>query len=994
MKKHLLLLVFLLLTTFSFSQIKVGEGTETGKSIPIEAYYGYSYSQSIYSSTLIGVSGDITAITYYGTPSLDLSFADDWNVYIGHTSQSSFAGTSSWIDISTFDTVYSGTVSVVGDTVHIVFDSAFSYNGTENIVLAVEDNAGGYGAWGNHFYCTEGVTNNSIYYFNDSNNPDPSSPPQGAVNAFYPNITFHGLVQTCQKPDSLSMDSLTASSAYFEWVADSTSNFVVNVVETANSTVAFSDTLLAIGTSTSINALTPNTNYDFLVKEICGAGDTSILTTINFTTLCQSQVPDYLETFTNHLSNCWTRRRGIISDSTSFTNFETSNWDSGVFANTGSDDAAKINVYGNVNDWLISPTIDLGDGSIAYQLEFDAALTSYNSTSANTFGSDDQFSVVISENNGLTWSQNDTLRTWGPGMTFSNSGESVVIDLSAYTDEIKIAFYAYSPIINNDIDLYIDNFEVTEIPPCPNPINLDASSIMDTSAILSWSGNSNDSIYYVELGALGFELGTGFLIESNTDSLLMNSLTQSTEYEFYVSILCAGLDSSEWVGPFSFITGCGATSPPSTLETFDDVLPNICWSQAKGLLSDTTQFTSMLSSNWTEDGFGNDGYTGSARINIYGEYVNDWLITNSFDLGTAQTNYQVEFDLGLTNYFGTNGSNLGSDDKFAFIISTDNGNTWSSANVLQEWNDSNSISVEDKIVIDLSPYSGKVKFAFYGESQLSNQDINVYVDNFRINKCTDYIFIEDTVCTSFISPSGFAYDSTGIYTDTISLQTCDSVFIMDIVVNNVTFDFLEIIECDTFVSITGNQYTETGIYFDTIPNTNNCDSIIETYLSVLYVDLSIDMFYNFNLSSNESDPSASYQWVNCEDLTPIIGATSADFTASELGEYACKITIGNCTQLSECIEVTSLDSVTSIYQFEKSDVEVYPNPNNGYFTIDLNKLPNDLKLSISNTLGQVVYAQEVDDFKVNIELTDVEKGVYILNLKNDNLSFNKRILIK
>ena len=91
------------------------------------------------------------------------------------------------------------------------------------------------------------------------------------------------------------------------------------------------------------------------------------------------------------------------------------------------------------------------------------------------------------------------------------------------------------------------------------------------------------------------------------------------------------------------------------------------------------------------------------------------MFTPPVNLGSGM-GYQLEFDLALTPYGGTRSATLGSDDKFAVVISTDGGTTWTSANTLQQWNSGTPISnTGNHIVINLSSYSGIVKFGFYGK---------------------------------------------------------------------------------------------------------------------------------------------------------------------------------------------------------------------------------------------------------------------------------------
>ena len=113
-------------------------------------------------------------------------------------------------------------------------------------------------------------------------------------------------------------------------------------------------------------------------------------------------------------------------------------------------------------------------------------MTDYGGTNSASFASDDSVFVIISTDNGLTWSDDNKLHEWYEGISLANSAEQIIIDLSDYTGLVKIAFYAFSPIANNDIDFFVDNFLINTKPPCTQPTSLSASNITDTEATLSW----------------------------------------------------------------------------------------------------------------------------------------------------------------------------------------------------------------------------------------------------------------------------------------------------------------------------------------------------------------------------------------------------------------------------------------------------------------------------------------------------------------------------
>ena len=81
-------------------------------------------------------------------------------------------------------------------------------------------------------------------------------------------------------------------------------------------------------------------------------------------------------------------------------------------------------------------------------------------------------------------------------------------------------------------------------------------------------------------------------------------------------------------------------------------------------------------------------------------------------------------------------------------------------------------------------------------------------------------------------------------------------------------------------------------------------------------------------------------------------------------------------------------------QNESSLFSVFPNPTNGQITIEfLNELmPEYFSLSIFNSTGQMVFYSETND--VQIELENLEVGLYILQLNAEGKTYSTKILKK
>ncbi len=722
----ILMLAFFALSNIGYSQVQVGSGTSL-QQIPVNAYYGYTYSQQIYLASEIGASGTITQLKFDFQGS-SLSSSNDWTIYIGHTTKTSFSGGTDWVATTAMTQVYSSTFADPGTSGWITLDiTDWAYNGTDNIVIAVDENASGYNGGSDMFNCTSLGSNRTVYYRSDGTNPDPTAPPTGTLAAYVPNIIFDGITQACPAPTNQTVTTITSTGAKLNWTSGGASKFGVEYGSTGFTQGTGTYVAVVNDEFLTISGLDFATDYDWYVHDSCGTADVSTWIGPNsFSTICGVYTPAYNQDFTNYVPSCWTEATGRLETNSTISG--TSNWKAGGYANNGSTGAAKINNYGTSRkDWIISPSIDLNGGS--YQLEFDIALTGYNDTGSDIMGSDDSLCVVISTDDGTTWSKTNILKTYTDADALSNTGLTDIIDLSSYSTTVKIGFYAVSTVSNEDYDFHLDNFKLRTPPSCADPTAQNVTNINSDEAQLNWTtGGSND--YNIEYGPTGFSQGAGTTVAVTTDEFkVISSLDANTTYDWYVQDDCGGGDLSAWIGPNTFTT----VYAPIYNQDFASYTPTD-WHEAAGGLETNTTFSSTTSSSWYSDGFGNNGSSGSARINIYGTSTDEWLISPSIDLSGGS--YNLEFDIALTNSSNTDPDAMGTDDSLCVIISTDNGVTWSKTSILKTYTISDNITTTgEHAVIDLTAYSTTIQVGFYAASSVSNTDYNIYIDNFGIVIC-------------------------------------------------------------------------------------------------------------------------------------------------------------------------------------------------------------------------------------------------------------------
>ncbi len=335
-------------------------------------------------------------------------------------------------------------------------------------------------------------------------------------------------------------------------------------------------TLLTTVTASPYVVATPleySTTYYWKVVATNATGDGESSLIRSFTTLADPTLtPPFTQTFDTYPPLNWTETSGLLADPSVLTG-TSSAWTADGFANVGTTGSARLEIWSTgLYAWMVTPPIDLGDGSADYELRFDLALTFWNSTGpANTTGVDDKFAVVISTDNGQTWSSANTLRLWdNAGSPYvynniSNTGETIILDLSAYSGVIKIGFYGESTISNADNNVYVDNVIVQEPPTCEMPTGINVPSVGSTTATISWTAPSPAPANGYEWEVLDASLAVvaSGATAAGVTTANATGLAANTSYTAVVRSVCAVNDYSAWTSPVPFYTGYCIPAPTS-----------------------------------------------------------------------------------------------------------------------------------------------------------------------------------------------------------------------------------------------------------------------------------------------------------------------------------------------------------------------------------------------------------------------------------------------
>jgi len=270
---------------------------------------------------------------------------------------------------------------------------------------------------------------------------------------------------------------------------------------------------------------------------------------------------------------------------------------------------------------------------------------------------------------------------------------------------------------------------------CVAPTLSATGTVTSSSADISWTVPAgtqavSHDIYYSTSPTTPTSATVPVYSDVTGTSYTLGSLAPSTTYYYWVRTNCSTATSeSAWSFFKSFTTLCGALVPPYT-NNFSSV-PGTCWANNISGGSPSTGPTATTV-YWDQRNFLNTSANGpSIHMNLYSTNRTGWLKTVPFDLSAG--GYRVKFNYGVTTYSGTATSLMGGDDIVHFMVSEDNGTTWT---ILQTWNTANgpsNTSNEYSYNLTVNTNAHTV-FAFYGTSGTVNEglDYNFYIDDFTV----------------------------------------------------------------------------------------------------------------------------------------------------------------------------------------------------------------------------------------------------------------------
>ncbi len=734
----------------------IGEGTaHSSWYLPVANYYHNCYSQQLFLADELEMgAAQITSVSFQYDNATE-AMTRTISVYMANTDAENL---STAFVTDGLQEVLSATLFTFDpndDWSTIELTTPFAYDGTSNLVVAVYMNyssaetsySGGYR------FAQTAMTGMARYASNDTSSPDQIALVNFAPTATGTSVSYRCNTQfcyttsgggpTCDKPETVEANDVTANSATINWLGEASA---YNLQYKGATDEDWTLVKNLSGNTYQLTGLVSNTAYQVQVQSICGE-NTSGWKSVSFSTLIG--LP-YAEHFNGTSApSGWTVWSGQLQADGSATRTSSSVWsfgsNNGVF-----DNHARSNIYGTgCYRWLQTPAIPIPameEGDPGFQMYFSLALTKFSGTLVEVVKgsqSDDRFVVLVSIDEGANWT---ILREWNnTGSEYvyddiATAGEEVdPIDLSAYAGQtIILAFYGQSTVSGGDNNIHVDDVIVEEIPTCLKPTDLHAVDGAATSTTLpvAWTANSGEEAWRLRYKPTADAEAEWITLDIASNPYTITGLAAFTEYEIQVAAVCTEEDFTDFG---KSIIAKTAAVVPFFQDFVTTALPGE-WKRYEVFLEDFNENDAPLAAT-------KNGWNVGAKNGVFGAnhlYLNIkdstdyWLVSPVIEM---QAGYQLTFDLALTTYTGSTPTAVTpgqqGDDKFIVFVTTDAGVNWTTLNA---WDNASGtsfdgISTEGQTVkFDLSAYAGQsIMLAFYGESTVSGGDNTIHISNLAID---------------------------------------------------------------------------------------------------------------------------------------------------------------------------------------------------------------------------------------------------------------------
>lgn len=260
----------------------------------------------------------------------------------------------------------------------------------------------------------------------------------------------------------------------------------------------------------------------------------------------------------------------------------------------------------------------------------------------------------------------------------------------------------------------------------------------------------------------------------------------------------------------------------------------------------------------------------------------------------------------------------------------------------------------------------------------------------KVKRTTKFTLYQKYCSNNPIFFGGQYLSSAGTYMDTlINAEGCDSFLTLVLYKDNANF----ITRNDTIcpydsLYFDGQYFNKAGTYIANYKNIGGCDSVITLNLS-LHIPRTVSISVATSKLLKSTSGFKYYQWYKNDNV--LKNKTSDSLIVTSSGDYnVAAVDSHNCYYTSSKLAFV----YNSISNSSPTDFDIYPNPATESITINSDKIKGKSStISIYNIEGKLVknISQTLKN-QIQINITDIEKGMYFIKINTDNTSLQGKFI--
>lgn len=498
--------------------------------------------------------------------------------------------------------------------------------------------------------------------------------------------------------------------------------------------------------------------------------------------------------------------------------------------------------------------------------------------------------------------------------------------------------------------------------PCLPPINIEVTAITTYSIEFEWEGageSDPSTLFQYTITEDQNPLGGPTTIENQAASTGYMPLSPSTTYNLYLRTLCMGV-WSDWSDAVSFTTAaCDTVDMPyfqdfETLTSFN--------------LVECTGGEVISGNYWNVNQTATDGFNGNTLSYSANETqdANSWYIIQSGINITEDDKIKVSFKYG--------GDGNGSETIRLFMATSID--DFTSGDGLQISDLAFSDDTVNEYVAGPIPFTSTDVYYFAFQVLSDANQGTIYVDDFKVEEWTCGVPEEITADDISADSVTLSWDATGnnqvnFYQYTISTSPDEPDSSSDIIATGSAINnLIENLDSNT-VYYVYVRASCSGVWSDwsqSISFVTLCD----TSSVLLPVGLAEQTLTEGQTLGNLAVEGENLTWYADQELTIEI----PDTTVAQDGiTYYVTQTIEGC--ISEALAIT-VEITLSRGSIDKSIFRAYPNPVTNILSISCTQ--NISNVYIINMLGQTVVSQTVNAQDVQVNMSELPTGNYVIKI--------------